>query len=95
MTIWFSIILFPYTALITPIIVYILFRSYYTYLTSFCETSISESNREVTGIVISYLYIISVLIWIFALVLLFVFNLRHDNWNDHDSHLITCGPFPD
>ena len=90
--IWFSIFLFPYISILQPFLIYVLFMSYYIFLTKFAAKPISQSNRENTGVVISVFQTASMLVWIAAAIGLFAFKMKHEHWLSNPK--ILCGPFP-
>ena len=75
---WFTIFLFPYISLIQPLLIYIIFMSYYIFLTRFAKKPLAQSNRENTGVVISIFQNASMFVWLGSAITLFSFRMKHD-----------------
>jgi hypothetical protein len=75
-----------------PFLFYILFMSYYLFLTKYAAKPISQSNRENTGVVITIFQNASMLVWMAGAIALFALNMKHEQWLSDPEKL--CGPFP-
>ena len=80
MVIWFTMIYFPYIAILQFFFIYIVFMFYYWYLTLFAQKPVAESNKETTGVVVSTFMLASLLVYIGVNVLLLVVQVRHSAW---------------
>ena len=76
----FVMILFPHIAIFTPILVYLVMRAYYIYLTRFAEKPRSNSNKEDSSTQIYIMINLSILIYVSALCFWYVTKIRHDKW---------------
>lgn len=91
--IWASTVFFPWMVVLQPILIFILFWSYYTYLQIFCRRPVSQTNRETTGPLISVLSFASLFVWIVGYSSLFLFNMQHKQRLSDPGKL--CGPYKD
>lgn len=88
-----TVILFPYVALIQPVLIFLVFNAYYYYLVIAAKKPVPSSNKDNTGTIITGLSSASFLIWLAISIVLMIVRVRHEKWLSDNESL--CGPIED
>lgn len=90
--IWLNVIVSPFTALLTPILLYIIFKYNYFSLRNLKGMQKQSSNANDTGYFIMIFLNLTFLFIVSCIVVFLTLPMTHENWA-YDQETIVCGPF--